>query len=205
MIVESEVAHNALRSARQHVDAIRFENGPERFSHGAARELILQRTASLPHIFIVGGRNGVAVVDEQREIGGTAFGGSIGVDREEIVGVESVALLSYFGEVAVIFLLIGSAHHGRIGAILHTRIHDVGSRHAPLLERGTHLQGFPQVGVALIESGGVAGVVVDSSHIAVVGAPAAMSGVDIDVGLVLGEVTAGQCHRCGSSNSCNGK
>ena len=197
-VVECQVAHDARRGARQHIYAVRLENGPQGLCHGATCLLILERTRTFPHILIVGCRCGIAVVDEQREVGAAAIGGCIGVNGEEIVGVEGITLFRYLREVAIIFLGVGCSRYIGIRAVFHARIHNVLLRHAPFFEYGSHLQTFPKVGVRFIEAGGVACSVIDGGKVAVVGTPTAVAGIDVDSCLCLGECTAGKCyHHCG--------
>ena len=110
--------------------------------------------------------------------------------RQEHVVVAHLHFLADFRQGAVVDFSIGSTCYIGERAVEPPRHGDVLRLHTHLDERGACLDGFPQVGVALVESVGVGppGLgqhgVGNGRHRAVVGPPAAMSWIQIDTDFV---------------------
>ena len=140
----------------------------------------------------------LAAIQEDGIIGSGAVGSGIRVNRDEEIDVVGIHFLADFGQVSTV--VPGSAVVGdvvvRVWTHVPVRHHDVVLVKPHLNQCFAHLDTLPQVGVALIEATGVgsAGGCVGiryGGQWTVVRTPTAMSGVDINSGLVV--VGRGNC------------
>ena len=111
------------------------------------------------------------------------------VGQEHVI-VANLNLLTDFGQRAVVDFGIRGSLHIRVGAIEPPRHGDILRLHTHLDECGACLDGFPQVGVTLVETIGVGTSrlgehgVGDGRHRAVIGTPATVTGIQVNTDLV---------------------
>ena len=137
-----------------------------------------------------------AAVEEEWIVGQRSLACRVAVHAEEVVGAVGIHLGGYYGQGAVVSLLVAGSGHPGIGAVGASAVLDgivaCGLQYAP------HLLGLPQVGVALIEAACVGASCFGQigmrygGHGAVVGAPSSVSGVEVDARLHVGRCRHGQ-------------
>ena len=130
-------------------------------------------------------------VQHQRIVGGIAFRCRVAVDGYEVIDVVCLHILANRGQIH--YLRHSVDFRVVIDTVLRAREHHFCRTvvHKVVVE----LQAFAQVGVGLVETRGVALLMVDCLQVAVVWPPAAMSRVDVDAGFVERDCRRNGCRK----------